>query len=420
MKVLLTGTMGDIGRDLLPSLRLRHEVVGLDRREGADLVVDLCDREAVREAVEGFDAIVHFAALIGSAAHSSTAEYVDANVKATGNLLEAAAEHGIARFVYTSTVWASGHGPTEPYQPIDEDVPCAPVCRYGLTKLMGEDLCRYYARLHGVEATVLRICGYYRPSTGCLAPDGAIDWTVHQPAEIAGRHVSMPNFKLYSPDDMAEAVDRALTAPWHGCEAYIIGCYAPYTADDREGLATDPLSVIARYYPGAPDFFVEVGLAPKPFTFWHSFEKAKAQGKVRHYGITMHRHHKAIRRAIETGLFETIMLAYNPLDEEGTGPDLIPLAAEHDMGIIIMKPLSGGILVSPPDMPRVDGMDPIVAGTLRAIASHPQITTVIPGMVSIDEVTCFILSGVRDALRRLLASSVHSWLRYSNFTVCLL
>jgi predicted aldo/keto reductase-like oxidoreductase len=117
-----------------------------------------------------------------------------------------------------------------------------------------------------------------------------------------------------------------------------------------------------------------------------ALQKAKQQGKTRHYGITMHRHQKAMRRAIEADVFETIMLAYNPLDEEGVGPELIPLAAEHDMGIIIMKPLSGGALVSPPDTPRVDGLDPVVAGTLRAIAGHPQIATVIPGMVSIDEV----------------------------------
>ena len=43
MKILLTGSLGDIGRDLLPSLRLRHEVMGIDRREGADIVADLCD-----------------------------------------------------------------------------------------------------------------------------------------------------------------------------------------------------------------------------------------------------------------------------------------------------------------------------------------------------------------------------------------
>jgi hypothetical protein len=116
-----------------------------------------------------------------------------------------------------------------------------------------------------------------------------------------------------------------------------------------------------------------------------AMRKAKEQGKVRHYGITMHRHHAAIRRAIESGLFETIMLAWNPLDEEGVG-DLITLAHQHDMGVIIMKPLSGGILVSAPDAPRLDGLDPVVAGTLRGIALNPHVTTVIPGMVSIQEV----------------------------------
>ncbi len=116
-----------------------------------------------------------------------------------------------------------------------------------------------------------------------------------------------------------------------------------------------------------------------------AFVKAKQQGKIRHYGITMHRHLEAIRRAIESDLFETIMLAYNPLDEENTGQSL-PLAAQHDMGVIIMKPLSGGLLVSAPEAPRRDGLDPVVAGTLRAIAAHPDVTTVIPGMVSVAQV----------------------------------
>jgi predicted aldo/keto reductase-like oxidoreductase len=116
-----------------------------------------------------------------------------------------------------------------------------------------------------------------------------------------------------------------------------------------------------------------------------AFHKAKQQGKIRHFGITMHRHHAAIRRAIECDLFETIMLAWNPLDEEGVG-DLITLAHEHDMGVIIMKPLSGGVLISPPGSPRVEGMDPVVAGTLRGIAANPHVSSVIPGMVSVEQV----------------------------------
>jgi hypothetical protein len=117
-----------------------------------------------------------------------------------------------------------------------------------------------------------------------------------------------------------------------------------------------------------------------------TFIRAKSQGKIRHYGITMHRHHSAIRRAIQSDLFETIMLAFNPIDEEGVGPELIPLASQHEMGVIIMKPLSGGLLVSPPGLARVDGLDPVVAGTLRGIAANPHVTTVIPGMISPQQV----------------------------------
>lgn len=153
-----------------------------------------------------------------------------------------------------------------------------------------------------------------------------------------------------------------------------------------------------------------------------ALQRAKEQGKVRHYGITMHRHHAAIRRAIESGLFETIMLAYNPLDEEGVGAELIPLAARRDMGVIIMKPLSGGILVSPPGAPREDGLDPIVAGVLRGIVNNPHVTTVIPGMVSPREVeenyrAIATASSFDEAARRRLFETIASMrkeLRYGQ------
>ncbi len=152
-----------------------------------------------------------------------------------------------------------------------------------------------------------------------------------------------------------------------------------------------------------------------------TLRKAKEQGKVRHYGITMHRDHKAIRRAIEDGIWETIMLAYNPLDEEGVG-EFIPMAAARDMGVIIMKPLSGGVLVSPPGREKVDGLDPVVAGTLRAIAANPHVTTVIPGMVSIEQVdqnyqAIMTANKFNDSARRQLFETIASMkkeLRYGQ------
>ena len=185
-----------------------------------------------------------------------------------------------------------------------------------------------------------------------------------------------------------------------------------------KNLQTDYLDLYQSHWVCSSDVLDEV-LAPGGAI--EALQKAKEQGKVRHYGITMHRHHAAIRRAIESDLFETIMLAYNPIDEEGVA-ELMTLAAQRDMGVIIMKPLSGGVLVSPPDHPRVDGLDPVVAGTLRAIASHPDITTVIPGMVSTDEVDqnyrAITTAGTfDDAARRELIDTIASMkkeLRYGQ------
>jgi len=119
-----------------------------------------------------------------------------------------------------------------------------------------------------------------------------------------------------------------------------------------------------------------------------ALKKAKEDGKIRHIGITQHRAIHQMKAAIESGEFETIMLAYSPLDQEGVGPEVIPMAKKHDLGVIIMKGLSGGQLVSPPDPETGQPVspDPIVAGALRFILANENVATVIPGMVSVAQV----------------------------------
>lgn len=121
---------------------------------------------------------------------------------------------------------------------------------------------------------------------------------------------------------------------------------------------------------------------------YEALVEAKEKGKVRHIGITMHRALDTMKEAIESGLFETIMVAYSPLDQEGVGKDIIPLAYKHGMGVIVMKPLSGGQLClrsnpSPYDPPS---RDEIVFESLRYIISNTMVSTVIPGMTCVREV----------------------------------
>jgi predicted aldo/keto reductase-like oxidoreductase len=114
--------------------------------------------------------------------------------------------------------------------------------------------------------------------------------------------------------------------------------------------------------------------------------RARDAGKLRHIGVSIHRDLPTMRRAIDSGAFEALMLAYSVLDPEGSG-ELLPAAQAAGLGTVVMKPLSGGQLTGPPGP---DGQpvapDPVVAGALRWVLSNPHVTTVIPGMISAQQV----------------------------------
>jgi len=71
-------------------------------------------------------------------------------------------------------------------------------------------------------------------------------------------------------------------------------------------------------------------------------EEAKRTGQVKHIGITSHQIDVA-KEAVKSDRFETIMFPFNFVSCEAAD-ELLPLAREHDVGFIGMKPLAGGML----------------------------------------------------------------------------
>ncbi len=71
-------------------------------------------------------------------------------------------------------------------------------------------------------------------------------------------------------------------------------------------------------------------------------EKARAEGVVKHIGITSHQIDVA-RKAVMTGRFETLMFPFNFITSEAAD-ELLPLCRRYDMGFIAMKPLAGGMI----------------------------------------------------------------------------
>jgi UDP-glucose 4-epimerase len=166
MKLLVTGGAGYIGSVVANQLLERgHEVVVLDDLSrghraaipgGARFIeVGLADAEATRDALaEGFDGVLHFAALALVAESVEFPErYHRGNFVGTLNLLDAMREHGVARLVFSSTCATYG----EPAQvPMPETLPTNPVNSYGNSKLAVDRMIADECRAHGLGAISLR------------------------------------------------------------------------------------------------------------------------------------------------------------------------------------------------------------------------------------------------------------------------
>src|ERR1051326_3381651 len=112
MRVLITGSSGYLGSTIAGQLAPLHETVGVDIVPGAytDYVMSVNDEDALSRVARGVDAVIHTASLHQPqvTTHSGDA-FIATNVTATLNLLAAAAQAGVRRFVYTSTTSVYGH-----------------------------------------------------------------------------------------------------------------------------------------------------------------------------------------------------------------------------------------------------------------------------------------------------------------------
>jgi UDP-glucose 4-epimerase len=166
VKVLVTGGAGYIGSVVASQLvEAGHDTVVLDDfsrghagavPEGARLVRgNILDAGLVRESLaEGFDGVLHFAALslVGESVQEPELYYRN-NICGTLTLLEAMRESGAEKLVFSSTAAVYG----EPEEvPIRETAPALPTNPYGSSKLAVDRLIGAVAGARGLAATSLR------------------------------------------------------------------------------------------------------------------------------------------------------------------------------------------------------------------------------------------------------------------------
>ena len=118
------------------------------------------DFATVREATRGIDLVYHLAAQSNVLGAVSDMEYsFTTNVTGTFNVLRAASQAGVKRFVFTSSREVYGDPASIP---VPETAPIAPKNAYGASKAAAEMYCQIFAS-HGITTHILRLANVYGP-----------------------------------------------------------------------------------------------------------------------------------------------------------------------------------------------------------------------------------------------------------------
>ena len=184
VKVVVVGGAGFIGSHIVDALiEAGYETHVLDNLSGGKLEqvnpetvfhkADIRELETIKPIFKGVSLVFHLAALPRvqySIEHPE--ETHEVNVTGTMNVLIAAKECGAQRVIYSASSSAYGDQPTGSgrIRPLVETMVPAPKSPYGLQKYIGEQYCRVWSEVYGLETVSLRYFNVYGPR---LDPSGA-------------------------------------------------------------------------------------------------------------------------------------------------------------------------------------------------------------------------------------------------------
>ena len=219
-KVLITGANGFIGGTLMRYYQNQgQDVIGVDLvGNGADILEgDISQPDTISHLLKECDVIVHTAALVSNAMQDSDMWRV--NVLATRNLITAAKEHKVRRFVQISSVVAYGNsaeGELDENQPVHADGGS-----YVLTKLASEHVVLSEQANDDIEIVILRPGDAYGP--------GSRPWIITPLEAISKNQFMLPEkgegfFRPIYIDDLVRGIAMATSHPDAAGEIFNLSC----------------------------------------------------------------------------------------------------------------------------------------------------------------------------------------------------
>ncbi|MGZ4030781.1 MAG: NAD-dependent epimerase/dehydratase family protein [Tumebacillaceae bacterium] len=226
MKVLVTGGAGFIGSHIVDEcLRAGHEVVVVDnlttgREENLNPAAKFYNMSVTNPQISALIADEQIEGIIHEAAQIKVVDSIkdplhdaDVNIMGSVNLLQAAREHGVKKFIFAAS--AASYG-TPDYLPVDEEHPLRPMSFYGLSKKAVEEYVRLFHERYNLSYMMFRYANIYGPRQGAFGEGGVVSIFMErmikgEPVNIEGDGGATRDY-LYV-GDVARANVLALESP---------------------------------------------------------------------------------------------------------------------------------------------------------------------------------------------------------------
>lgn len=268
-RILVTGTLGQIGAELVPALRERYgddKVIASDVRmplghspagRGLFEHLDCTHLREIQEVVRRYeiDTIYHLAGILSAVAEDRPQVAWHVNMGGLYRVLEVARHNRCALF-FPSSIGA--FGPTTPRDHTPQDTLQRPTTMYGITKVTSELLCDYYFRRFGVDTRGLRLPGiisYVAPPGG-----GTTDYAVEIFYQaIRYRHYTCflrPDTCLdmmYMPDAIRATIELMEAEP---------SCLEHRNAFNVTAVSFTPAEIAEEIRKHIPDFVIDYDVDP--------------------------------------------------------------------------------------------------------------------------------------------------------------
>lgn len=245
-KVFVTGGTGFLGHSLLPFLVAQGwHVRALTRQPGrypwlAELPIEIVegdveDRALVERAVQGCRYVVHAAGRFRF--WGKREQFEQTNVQGAANVMDAAAQAGVEKFIHISTLVVVGT--PLPDRTIDETHPTNPLDPYQRSKLQAEQLALQHYQQHGLPVVILRPGAFYGPygryAFNRLFIEDALKGLLIK--VNGGRYITFP---VYT-GDVAVSIVQALERGRAG-EVYNI-CGEPLTHNEANSIVSNEAGI---------------------------------------------------------------------------------------------------------------------------------------------------------------------------------